>query len=84
MKLLIDVEVPFDKVNVGGDETEDTVSASNTLGISTKDENHVQIKHNMRSRRYNILNVGDLKKPWKIYLKILNCKLKTHLWNIQD
>ena len=81
MKLLIDVEVIFDKVNVDGDETEDTVNASNTLGISTKDENDVQIKHNMRSRRYNILNVGDLKKalenmPKDIELQIENSPLK--------
>ena len=81
MKLLIDVEVMFDKVYVDDDETEDTVSASNTLGISTKDEKHVQIKHDMRSRRYNILNVGDLKKalenmPKDIELQIENSPLK--------
>ena len=81
MKLLIDVEVLFDKVNVDGDETEDTVSASNTLGISTKDENDVQIQHNMRSRRYNILNVGDLTNalenmPKDIELQIEHSPLK--------
>ena len=60
MKLLIDVEVIFDKVMYSDEEK--TLSASNTLGISTEDENDIQIKHKMRSRRYNILNVGDLKK----------------------
>ena len=38
MKIVIDVDVNFDKVNVGGDDTEDVVSASNTLGTSTEDE----------------------------------------------
>ena len=81
MKLLIDAEALFEKVNVDGDETEDTVSASNTLGRPTKDENDVQLKHSMRSSRYNILNVGDLKKalenmPKDIELQIENSPLK--------
>ena len=69
MKLLIDVEVVFDKVR---QQEEDD-------GEDEPTEENIQIKHNMMSRRYNILNVGDLKKHWKMYLKILNYKLKTHL-----
>ena len=71
----------FDKVNVGGDDTEDVVSASNTLGISTEDENDEQISTKMRSRRYNILNIADLKKaldnmPKDIELQIENSSLR--------
>ena len=66
MKLLIDVEVIFDKLRQQDDEPI---------------EENIQIKHNMRSRRYNILNVGDLKKaleniPKDIELQIENSPLK--------
>ena len=77
MKRITDVDVIFDKVKVGGDDTEDVVSASNTLGISTEDENDEQISIQMRSRRYNILNIADLEKapdnmPKDIELQIEN------------
>ena len=52
----------FDKVNVGGDDSENGFSAVNTLGISTEDEDDEHISIKMRARRYNILSVPDLKK----------------------
>ena len=71
MKLLIDVEVIFDKLR---QQEEDD-------GEDEPIEENIQIKHNMRSRRYNILNVGDLKKalenmPEDIELQIENSPLK--------
>ena len=70
MKLLIDVEVIFDKVR---QQEEDD-------GEDEPIEENIQIKHNM-SRRYNILNVGDLKKalenmPKDIELQIENSPLE--------
>ena len=66
MKLLIDVEVIFDKLRQQDDEPI---------------EENIQIKHNIRSRREDILNVGDLKKalenmPKDIELQIENSPLK--------
>ena len=71
MKLLIDVEVVFDKLRQQDDDD----------GEDEPIEENIQIKHNMRSRRYNILNVGDLKKaleniPKDIELQIENSPLK--------
>ena len=71
MKLLIDVEVIIDKLR---QQEEDD-------GEDEPIEENIQIKHNMRSRRYNILNVGDLKKaleniPKDIELQIENSPLK--------
>ena len=71
MKLLIDVEVNFDKVS---QQEEDD-------GEDEPIEENIQIQHNMRSRRYNILNVGDLKRgleniPKDIELQIENSPLK--------
>ena len=68
IKLLIDVEGIFDKLRQQEEDDEPT-------------EENIQIKHNMRSRRYNILNVGDLKKaleniPKDIELQIENSPLK--------
>ena len=66
MKLLIDVEVIFDKLRQQDDEPI---------------EENIQLKHNIRSRREDILNVGDLKKalenmPKDIELQIENSPLK--------
>ena len=71
MKLLIDVEVLFDIVNQQDDDD----------GEDEPTKENIQIKHDMRSRRYNILNVGDLKKalenmPKDIELQIENSPLK--------
>ena len=71
MKLLIDVEVIFDKLRQREEDD----------GEDEPTEENIQIKHNMRSRRYNILNVGDLKKaleniPRDIELQIENSPLK--------
>ena len=52
VKLLIEVEVIFGKIR---QQEEDD-------GEDEPIEENIQIKHNMRSRRYNMLNVGDLKK----------------------
>ena len=69
MKLLIDVEVIFDKLRQQDEDDDEPI------------EENIQIKHNIRSRREDILNVGDLKKaleniPKYIELQIENSPLK--------
>ena len=39
-------------------------------------ETEAPTKFTMRSRRYNILNIANLKRHWIICRKTLNCKLK--------